>query len=101
MRYKAVLHEVKSGLKSIDSIWVNTEEEAQKIGENGLSFYGAKRFTIEEEPPKPDSSEWLPNLKSAVENLEDSARAETIPDDVRLHIQNTVIALDLIVNKYE
>jgi hypothetical protein len=47
-KYRAVLHFHKTAnRKVIESVWFETEAEAKKAGDNGLVFYGAERFTIE------------------------------------------------------
>jgi hypothetical protein len=48
MEYRAVLHNVDSGRETVESIWVKTKEEVNRIGETGLKFYGGTHFTIEE-----------------------------------------------------
>ena len=48
IRYRAVLHNVSSGRETVESVWLKDKEEANKIGEEGVPFYGAERFTIEE-----------------------------------------------------
>ena len=48
MAFKAVLHDTDIGLKTFDSIWFRSKEEAEKAGEKGLQMYGGSHYTIEE-----------------------------------------------------
>jgi hypothetical protein len=48
MEYRAVLHNPKNGRKTIESIWFSTRAEAEQTGKDGLNFYGATHYAIEE-----------------------------------------------------
>lgn len=48
MKYRAVLHKVNSGREKVESVWVESKEIAERMGETGLEFYGGTHFTIEE-----------------------------------------------------
>lgn len=56
-QYRAVLHNPTNGRPSIESIWVNDLTEAQRVGKNGLEFYGGTTFTIEDTNGKKYDSE--------------------------------------------
>lgn len=49
MKYRAVLTNADNGRARIESIWVEDIQEANRIGEEGLKFYGGDTFHIEDE----------------------------------------------------
>ena len=58
MAFKAVLHDTDIGLKTFDSIWFRSKEEAEKAGEKGLQMYGGSHYTIEEMEEVWDALRW-------------------------------------------
>lgn len=48
MKFRAILHKPKNGVAQIESIWVDDEIEARRMGASGLLFYGGTNYTIEE-----------------------------------------------------
>ncbi len=47
MKYRAILHNVKSGAGKIESVWVEEIEVVNRVGEEGLKLYGGTHFTVE------------------------------------------------------
>lgn len=46
-RYRAIVHNPGNGRKLIESVWLDTEKEAEKVGKMGVKFYSGSHYTIE------------------------------------------------------